>query len=178
MHFVPWLKESVYLNFWEGLYLPYLTIWICRNSNSWHCSAFVLDSTAIGLIFTGSWEQAQPGQLTQTSQGDIRHHMTSCSVYKLRELAGEEGSLLRNGLSIRFRVVSNCIVHHSLYTFFYQYYCCYYFSPCVVLLNCPYLSPWGFAFFFRFSSPSHQRGKEWASSRVVLSCWLGLNHDT
>lgn len=38
MDFVPWLKESIYLNFWEDFNLPYLKIWINRNSNSWHGS--------------------------------------------------------------------------------------------------------------------------------------------
>ena len=45
------------------------------------------------------------------------------------------------------------------------------------LLNCLYLNPRVFSLLpFWFSPPSH-RGGEWASSCVVLSCWLGLNHD-
>lgn len=35
-----------------------------------------------------SWEEAQPGLLTQAGQRDIPYNMTSCSIYKLRE---EEG---------------------------------------------------------------------------------------
>lgn len=40
---------------------------------------------------------------------------------------GEEGLWLGNGVSIGFQVMSNCIVHHSLYAFFYEGYCYYYF---------------------------------------------------
>lgn len=65
--------------------------------------------------------------MPQTSQGDIQYHITSCLVYKLREMARarcKEKLWLGNRLGIGFWAVSNCTVHHLLYTFFY----CYYFN--------------------------------------------------
>jgi len=56
---------------------------------------------------TGNWEGTQLGQLTQTGQRDILFLMTSCTVYKLGELAGGQRSLLRDGLGIVHQVVSN-----------------------------------------------------------------------
>ena len=45
------------------------------------------------------------------------------------------------------------------------------------LLKCLYVKPWVFSLLpCLFSPPSHQVGA--ASGCVVLSCWLGLNHDT
>jgi len=39
-----------------------------------------------GWRFTGSWEEAHPGLLTQTGQRDIPYCMMSCSAYKLGEV--------------------------------------------------------------------------------------------
>ncbi|KAK4813992.1 hypothetical protein QYF61_004317, partial [Mycteria americana] len=55
------------------------------------------------LWCTRSWEGAQPGQLTPTGQRAIPDHMVSCPVYELGEVAGEQLSLLRDGLGIEER---------------------------------------------------------------------------
>lgn len=59
-----------------------------------------------------SWEGTQAGQLTQTDQRDISHHITSCSEIKLRGgVFGEGSHLLRDWLS-SFRlqeVASGCL---------------------------------------------------------------------
>lgn len=107
--------------------------------------------------------------------------MTSCSVYYWGVGQGEEGLQLRNVLGIGFLVVSNYIVHYLLHVLFYYYYCCYFFSPCVILLNCRYINPQVFCLFSSKSPPYPTAGAgndEWVSSHVVLSCWLGPNHDT
>ena len=57
--------------------------------------------------------------------------------------------------------------------YYYHYHC---FSFLSVLLNCLYLNSRGF--FFLILSPIPGVGGQRASGCVVLSCRLGLNHDT
>jgi len=80
-----------------------------------------------------SWEEAHPGQLTRSGQRDIPYHMTSCSVYKLGELA--RGEITAWGQAGKW-VVSSCTMHHSF---------CIIISPpsfFAALLNCLCLNPW------------------------------------
>ena len=101
------------------------------------------------------------------------------------ELAGRGRWLLGDWLSISQRVVSNCVMDHlsflgfyftlfvtvlfvTNYYYYYHHYHC--FSFLSVLLNCLYLNPWGF--FFWFSSPSHWVGRsEWAAAWCLVASW-------
>jgi len=66
---------------------------------------------------TRSWDGAQPGQLTQTSQRDIPYDMTSC-LKTWRKLF--RGTLWPGEcLDIIQHVISICTVHHLFCIFFY-----------------------------------------------------------
>jgi len=122
---------------------------------------------------TGSWEGTQPGQLIQTGQRDIPHHMVSCSVHKLGELARDQRSLLRDRLGISQRVVTAlCIT---------CFVCITIISSLAFLLNCLYLNSSVLVFFFFFIFfillPNPVRGREESKQLRGSSCQLGLNHD-
>ena len=88
------------------------------------------------------------------------------------------------------RLVSNCIVHHLSFLGCYFFFCCiifllqlllflvssvFYFTLVIKL----FLSqPTSFTFFSPLSSSSPHWQGEGGSGCMVLSCWLGLNHDT
>jgi len=78
----------------------------------------VLVLGGIELIFTRSWEGTQPGQLTQTSQRDIRYCTMSCSVYKQGELSGGAAIAAQERTGHWITGVSNGTVHHLLCVFF------------------------------------------------------------
>lgn len=108
--------------------------------------------------------------------GNAWYQMTSCSVYKLRELP--RGGTRYSGAvwASVFWVVSNCIVYALLCIFFY--YCCCFSSFFAVLLNHFYPNSWVLHLFFFPGAPPHPPGgKEWVRSCVVLSCWMWLNHN-
>ena len=79
------------------------------------------------------------------------------------------------------------IALHIVCAFQSFYYCCCHFISVTiiiisfffsVLLNCSYPMSFTFlSFFFRFPAPSQWVGGKWVSGCMVLSCWLGLNHD-
>ena len=127
---------------------------------------------------TRSWEGTQPGQLTQTGQRDIPYLVMSCLVYKQGgSWPGETDHCS----------VSNCIVHRliCIFQFFYYYYCHFIIVVIIIIiffLFCPIKlslsQPRSFTFFPLILSPIPLGGGKWLSGCVVLSCWLGLNHDT
>ena len=131
---------------------------------------------------TRSWERTQPGQLTQMSQRGIPYHMTSCPVYKLGGVGvGDRCSGTNWGSVGGWWAIALLIIC----TFQSFYYYCYHFLSVIiiiisfffsVLLNHSYFNPQVLLFFLIFS-PIPLGGGEWVSGCMVLSCWLGLNHD-
>lgn len=89
--------------------------------------------------------------------------MASYSVYKLAEQAGGR-SVLRGGLGNRQWVVSNHVVHHLFSVFFYYCYCYYYSLFLLYPIKLPLLS--------QHTDFFHPTGC------VVLACQLGLNHES
>ena len=151
----------------------------------------LMSSQQEGWRGTRSWEGTQPGQLTQTGQQGIPYHMTSCSVYKLGGVGLGRADCCwgTNWASVsEWWAMSNYIVHHLFCIFqsFYYYYYCNFIIVIITIisfflsvpLNCSYLNPQVLPFSFWFSPPSHWVGGKWASSCVVLSCWVELNPDT
>jgi len=87
--------------------------------------------------------------------------MTSCSVYKLGELAGGKLAggqrlLVRDGLGIGHPVVSNCIVHHLVFIIIIIIII---ISSFAVLLNCLYLNPQVLLFSHSPLHPTTGRGE-------------------
>ena len=132
---------------------------------------------------TRSWDGTDPGHLTQSGQWGIPYRVTSCPVYKLGGVGMGDRCLGTNRVSIsRWWAIALCItcIFQSVY-----YYCCHFISVIIiiisfffsVLLNCSYLNP-GVLLLFLIFSPIPLDGGEWVSGCVVLSCWLGLNHDS
>jgi len=132
----------------------------------------------------GSWE----GGTVRTAdpyrpKGTFHNIQCHAQCVKLGELTGGsprqrrrqvvQWSLLGDRLGIVHGVVSNCIVHH-LYIIIIIIIII--FSSFAFLLNCLYLNPGVSVFFFPFLLPIPL--SRWKVSCVVLSCWLGLNHDT
>jgi len=123
----------------------------------------------------GSWERTQLGQLTQTGQRDILYHMASCSEYKLggvgwAGIAAQEqaGYWLSDGEQMHPCIT--CFVYSVITVL----------SSFVILLIYLYLNPRVSLFFFN-SPPTSCRvggGREQTSGCMVLSCWLGLNHNS
>ena len=132
---------------------------------------------------TRSWHRTQPGQLTQTGQRGIPDHVMSCPVYKLGAvgLRGDHCSGTNWALVSEWWAIASYIT--CIFQSFYYYYChfiiviimSFFFS---VLLNCSYLNPWVLLVFFPILSPIPLGGGQWVSGCVVLSCWLGLNHNS
>lgn len=114
---------------------------------------------------TRSWKETQLRQLTQRS---IPDRTTSFPVYKLEE----SGCGLRTVrvMSITWFAHSvtiiNIIVSVIIKPSFY------------ILLNCLYLNPSDLLFPLQFTPISHQGGGTCTSFCVVLSCQVGLNHNT
>ena len=85
---------------------------------------------------------------------------------------GWPGSLLRDGLVTRWWAIALCITHFV--------YCIlliiiiFHWCPIKLSLNPQVLLWW---VFFPYSPP-HPTASRWASSCVVLSCQMGLNHNT
>ena len=114
-----------------------------------------------------------------------------CSVYKL-------GGSLRGGadrgLGIGQRVVSNCIVHHLSFLGYYFFFSVIFLFITIIIILILYLflvhiifyftlviklflsQPTSFTFVFPILLPI-PLGREGVSGCVVLSCWLGSNHD-
>jgi len=117
-------------------------------------------------LFTLAWAArcmesgtgTQLGHLTPTGQRDVPYHMTSCSAYKLGELARVQPLLLGDRMGIVHLMVSNCIcASRTLYISHYYYYYYYYYHRHLFLCF-PiqlYLSQSTSFYFFPFSSPSH-----------------------
>lgn len=83
---------------------------------SHHC--LLLPWAGIGLIYTRSWVGAEPGQLTQ----GIVHTIFQIMWHHTQYITGgarqeEEGSQIKNRLSIMLWVANNCTVHHSLHRY-------------------------------------------------------------
>ena len=137
------------------------------------------------------WEGAEPGQVTWTSPRAIPYHGMSWPVYEWRGswAGGADGC---SGMGQW--VVSNCIVHGLSFLECYFFFCCipfhynYYYYVIILILSSVFYftlviklflsQPTSFTFFFfaPSSSPPHWEGAG-GSGWVVLSCWLGLNHD-
>lgn len=101
--------------------------------------------------------------------GNAWYQMTSCSVYKLRELP--RGGTRYSGAvwASVFWVVSNCIVYALLCIFFY--YCCCFSSSFAVLLNHFYPNSWVLHFFF-FSWSSSPPSRWGGVSEQLCGTWL------
>ena len=92
--------------------------------------------------------------------------MTACSVHNLGELAGGVVAAIAARVTGCW-AIALCITY--LFTFI---------SSFAVLLNCLCLNPWVLLFPpFSFLSHSGESSVGWASGCMVLSYWLGLNHD-
>ena len=137
----------------------------------------------VGWGCTRSWEGAQLGQLTPADPRDIRYDMTSCSTINQGEgCLGDQ--LLGDWLGIVvwwWAIVFICISCLSWVLFLSLWYFPFHDNLLLLLqlLNGSYLNPRVFSLLpFQFtSSPSFLEG-DWGSGCVVLSCQLGLNHDS
>jgi len=122
-----------------------------------------------GCRCTRSWEGTQPGQLTQTGQSDIPCHVTSCSAYKLGELAAGSDRWLGTGWALvsgRWAVAlcNTCFV----YSFTIIIIVIIILSSFSVLLSCHYLSPRVLSFFLiPFPIPRKVGGR---SERMAVWC--------
>lgn len=134
---------------------------------------------------TRSWERAGTGQLTSTEQRDIPHPMMSCSEIKL---SGKEENdtlkefqhvssqviITRDGALFSWRWPDSCqpTGNSGLIPYF------------ALLLYAAFALPVKFFLphkFFTVILPILfliQLGGEWVSSRVELSCLLGLAHES
>lgn len=102
---------------------------------------------------------------------------------KTRGKAGQEGLLLRDSLSTDWSIVSNSSHFHHLYFWgLIASLCCFPLHLLLLLLQLiiifSYLNPRLFSFLpFPFSLPQFCWGVvRWG--HVMLSYWLGLNHDS
>ena len=133
----------------------------------------------------GSWEGAQPGQLTQTGQRLIPYHTTSCPAYKAggrRRKGGTFGVMalvFPSNPYVRWSPaflgwLNSCLpTGRSERIPWFALLACMAFALSVKL---SLSQPRSFlAFTLPILSPIPPGG---ASSCMVLKCWLGLNHNT
>lgn len=89
-----------------------------------HCENFININRSPNMMSVRrcrrSWDQAWPGQLTQTIQRDIPYHNMACTVYKLGELARREWSSA--SVSGQWAMVL-CIILFSRVLFFSLFHC-------------------------------------------------------
>lgn len=118
-------------------------------------------------------------------QGDIPQHKTSCWVCKLDEVAhegsiaacGRAGHQSKGGEQLRWfywALVLPSFCYNCCYVFVWLFFWVFYF---VLIIKVLWPQPMSFIFFPWFSTP-YTGVRLWASSRVVLSCQLRLNHDS
>lgn len=136
-----------------------------------------MGSAGIELVFIRSWEEAKPGQMTWTNQGYIWYHMVSCSVCNCGSWPGGGGMTaweqaehwVSRGEQLYCASRALYILLLVLWLLFLLSLCC----PIKLILS----QFMRFNLFLPILLLIPITGEEWSSSHLVLSCWLGLNHD-